>query len=180
MRRRSSPNFLFTATAKFRPKLEEAIEQHLGRVLTPAARNWSGSASFSMCSTAERLVDAAACACRQRLRTAIRSKKEALVWEWQIPFRIPVGAMALVAFGFFGGPPAARAVRLPGGELSEPMFSSVSLGRARHLRDRFGWPWMKCAATWSAVPRTIPNRVLLLTAVARNRTQVFEWNPSAS
>jgi len=62
--------------------------------------------------------------CRARLRSAIETPKTSF-WQWQIPFRVPVGAMALVALGFFGARFTPEKFGGIEGSLGPPMFSSV-------------------------------------------------------
>jgi len=105
------------------PELEEAIEQHLSECNACRTELERQRRFLDVLDSRGDSLDAGLlAACRQELRTAIAVKKKPSVWEWQIPFRIPVGAMALVAFGFF----AARLLPglLPGS--SQPMFSSVA------------------------------------------------------
>lgn len=73
--------------------------------------------------------------CRANLRRVVESEhaKPRLWWNrlfemssWHIPIRIPVGAMALVALGWFGARYApARFGGLNGASVAEPMFSTV-------------------------------------------------------
>ena len=62
--------------------------------------------------------------CRARLRARLETKRTSF-WQWQIPFRVPVGAMALVAVGFFGARYTPE--RFGGIEagFAAPMFSTV-------------------------------------------------------
>jgi hypothetical protein len=62
--------------------------------------------------------------CRARLRSAIETKKTSF-WQWQIPFRVPVGAMALVALGFFGARFTPEKFGGFEASVAAPMFSSV-------------------------------------------------------
>jgi hypothetical protein len=62
--------------------------------------------------------------CRARLRSAIETKKPSF-WQWQIPFRVPVGAIALVALGFFGARYTPEKFGGIEASFASPMFSTV-------------------------------------------------------
>ena len=62
--------------------------------------------------------------CRARLRGAIDTPKPSF-WQWQIPFRVPVGAIALVALGYFGARFMPEKFGGMEAGLGAPLFSSV-------------------------------------------------------
>lgn len=118
------------------PTIEEAIEAHVAEC-SACARELAKHRQFlSVMDDRADVVDTGMLAsCRADLRSAVSSAPalaannwmEAFrnLWQLNIPFRVPVGAMALVALGFF----AARITpeRFGGMKagLSEPMFSNV-------------------------------------------------------
>lgn len=105
-------------------ELEEAIEQHLSDCAGCRAELDRHRKFLDLIDNREDRVDPNLLAgCRNELRASIAVYKKPSIWEWPIrdwnaPFRIPVGAMALVALGFF----AARLMP----ERSQPLFSSVA------------------------------------------------------
>lgn len=116
-------------------ELEERIEAHLGGCPECAAE-LNRHRSFLEALDGREDLGAASMlvACRSSLRQALQAERsprqswfEALKGfsQWHIPFRIPVGAMALVAVGFFAArytPEKFGGIRAG---IAEPMFSSV-------------------------------------------------------
>lgn len=118
------------------PTAEEAIEAHLAACAECTQELARHRQFLALLDDRTPVVDTALLSvCRSELRTAISNTDipaantwlESLrnFWQFNIPFRVPVGAMALVALGFlaarvtperFGGMKAG---------LSEPMFSNV-------------------------------------------------------
>lgn len=102
---------------------EEALEAHTASCIECQAELASHRKFLdAMYEREEPAVDAGLLAlCRNDLRNALAEKQApsfwATLWQRQIRFSVPVGAMALIALGYFG----ARLV--PFG--AEPMFSSV-------------------------------------------------------
>jgi hypothetical protein len=62
--------------------------------------------------------------CRARLRSSLQTKRPSF-WQWQIPFRVPVGALALVALGYCGARYMPEKFGGMEAGLGSPMFSSV-------------------------------------------------------
>ena len=117
--------------------VEEKIEAHLEICPECQAEHASQSAFLAALDDRAEAVDPSLLVqCRNDLRAAIGDRKPGKVWsgwlDWlngvsqiHIPFRIPVGALALVALGFFGArytPERFGGVRAGA---AEPMFSSV-------------------------------------------------------
>jgi hypothetical protein len=100
-------------------ELEEIVEHHLSGCADCRDELARQRKFLDLLDSREEALDASLlAACRSELRSAIAMKKKPSFWEWQIPLRVPVGAMALVALGFFG----ARLVP----ERSQAVFSSVA------------------------------------------------------
>ena len=113
-------------------EFEEAIEQHLAECAKCRAELGRQRKFLEVLDSRGDAVDAGLLAiCRNELRSAIAAKKKPSFWEWQIPLRIPVGAMALVAVGFFGARmmpdvlPDVVPVALMRSS-AQPMFTSVA------------------------------------------------------
>jgi hypothetical protein len=117
--------------------VEDALEAHFADCPACAAELARHRAFLAVMDDRSEVADAAMLAsCRAQLRTAVTNEaatpkgvnwSEALrnFWRFDVPFRVPVGAMALVALGFF----AARVTpeRFGGmrAGLAQPMFSSI-------------------------------------------------------
>ncbi len=99
-------------------EIEEKIESHLADCAACRAELESHRRFLSVMDGRDSEVDTALLvACRSDLRTHLTPEPKRSFWNRQIRFSVPVGAMALVALGFFGGR------LLP--DTSEPLFSSV-------------------------------------------------------
>jgi hypothetical protein len=123
---------------------EEGIEAHIALCASCEAELARHRSFLDLLSEREDLNEAALlAACRLDLRTAMVADAMPPPQSWldtlrnfahmNIPFRIPVGAMALVALGFFGArytPERFGGIRAG---LTEPMFSSV-----RSVEDQSG------------------------------------------
>jgi hypothetical protein len=101
---------------------EEAVESHLADCASCRAELEKHRRFLDILDDRKEPVDTGLLAlCRNDLRHAVAAKNKpsfwSNIWQHQIRFRVPVGAMALVALGYFG----ARI--FPMG--SEPMFSTV-------------------------------------------------------
>lgn len=120
------------------PSVEDAIESHLAEC-DSCTKELARHRAFLTLMDDRRVDadDALLAACRSDLRAVVSSASAPPVrstdwmetirnfWRFDIPFRVPVGAMALVALGFFAArftPERFGGVRAG---LAEPMFSSV-------------------------------------------------------
>ena len=114
--------------------VEEGIESHIATCRDCAAELARHRAFLAVMDARDTQVDSASlAACRAQLRLALGEPQPSHSWAdtlrnfWRldIPFRVPVGAMALVALGFFGAritPEKFGGIRAG---LAEPMFSTV-------------------------------------------------------
>ncbi|MCU1327897.1 MAG: putative transrane anti-sigma factor [Bryobacterales bacterium] len=119
------------------PAVEEAIESHLAGCPTCTAELARHRAFLSALDDRAEIAAAVLLAsCRARLRTAVATElatpkasnwSEALrnFWRFDIPFRVPVGALALVALGFVGARVTPERFGGMKASLAEPMFSSI-------------------------------------------------------
>jgi hypothetical protein len=100
-------------------EIEDKIEAHLADCSACRAELERHRAFMSVMDGRDDRLDASLlAACRNDLRSQLIPKlKPSSFWNWQIRFSVPVGAMALVAVGFFAGRYVSN--------LSEPLFSSV-------------------------------------------------------
>jgi hypothetical protein len=100
-------------------EMEEKIESHLADCTACRAELERHRSFMSVMDGREdRLDSSLLVACRNDLRAhLVQPRQKQSFWNWQIRFSVPIGAMALVAMGFFAGR------FLP--ETSEPLFSSV-------------------------------------------------------
>ena len=99
-------------------EIEEKIETHLADCTACRAELERHRKFLSVMDGRDSEVDTGLLvACRSDLRTHLTPQPKRSFWNWQIRFSVPVGAMALVAMGFFAGR------MLP--DTSEPLFSSV-------------------------------------------------------
>jgi hypothetical protein len=99
-------------------EMEEKIESHLADCAVCRAELERHRGFLSLMDGRDDKFDASLLvACRNNLRSQLVPKPKPSLWQWQIRFSVPIGAMALVALGFFAGR------LLP--EKSEPLFSSV-------------------------------------------------------
>jgi hypothetical protein len=131
-------------------ELEERIESHLAECAVCSAELTHHRAFLDVLNEREDITEASLLAsCRSELRTAIASAHpESAHQSWldrkwmdalrsfsdfHIPFRIPVGAMALVALGYFGARYLPERFGGMRSGLAEPMFSSV-----RSVEDQSG------------------------------------------
>ena len=117
---------------------EERIEAHLAECAECRGLNLERHRAFldALDARAEATDGALLASCRADLRARIQSQNtrgrgwlERLfeVSRWHISLRIPVGAMALVALGWFARPLRSAAFRRGSGgeDVAQPMFSSV-------------------------------------------------------
>lgn len=119
------------------PEIEEAVEEHIDHCESCRAELARHRAFLESLEARPQLgEDALLAGCRAELRQAIASESAAVNSSWfeklrrfsqiHIPMRIPVGAMALIAVGFFGARFAPeRFGGLGTASLGGPMFSSV-------------------------------------------------------
>jgi hypothetical protein len=125
-------------------ELEERIESHVAVCPACTAELTRHRSFLDVLNEREDLSEASLlAACRADLRAAMttapapvrRSLLDHLrnVAQFHIPFRIPVGAMALVALGFFGARYTPERFGGMRAGLAEPMFSSV-----RSVEDQSG------------------------------------------
>lgn len=124
--------------------LEEEMEAHLAGCEQCHAEHLRHRAFLNLLGEREDLHEAALLtACRADLRSALAASGFPARQSWldtlrqfaqmHIPFRIPVGAMALVALGFFGARYTPERFGGTSASLAEPMFSSV-----RSVEDQSG------------------------------------------
>jgi hypothetical protein len=129
--------------------VEEQIEAHLAECAVCSAELTHHRAFLDVLNEREDVSEASLLAsCRSQLRTAIASQPAPPHQSWldrkwmeafrnfsqfHIPFRIPVGAMALVALGYFGARYLPERFGGMRSALAEPMFSSV-----RSVEDESG------------------------------------------
>jgi hypothetical protein len=111
---------------------EESIEHHLTGCADCRAELARHRAFLESLDARQEFADAALdlgllASCRTELRANLAQKKKPLFsfWEWQIPFRIPVGAIALVALGFFGARYTPEKFGGVQAGFADPLFSSV-------------------------------------------------------
>ncbi|HYA15868.1 MAG TPA: HEAT repeat domain-containing protein [Bryobacteraceae bacterium] len=125
---------VFYAYGEVSPAVEEQVEAHLESCPECRAERARHAAFLEALDERQDFTDPALLvACRNDLRAAIQAGRAKSGWfDWlrdvaqmHIPFRVPVGALALLAVGFFG----ARLVPQPFGGVeagvAAPMFSSV-------------------------------------------------------
>jgi hypothetical protein len=124
--------------------LEEGIEAHLSGCAACNAELNRHRAFLDVLNEREDAGEAALLAtCRMDLRRALSAEAETPRQGWlealrsfahmHIPFRVPVGAMALVALGFFGARYTPEKFGGVKAGLSEPTFSSI-----RSVEDQSG------------------------------------------
>jgi hypothetical protein len=128
---RVQPELPLYSYGELSSEVEEAIEAHLAECVECRVEFDRQRKFLDILDNRRDTVDASLLAvCRNELRSAIAAKKRPSFWEWQIPLRIPVGAMALVAVGFFGARmmPDVLPDVVPVAMRSsvQPMFSSVA------------------------------------------------------
>lgn len=120
------------------PAVEDAIEAHLADCPACAAELVRHRAFLALMDDRPDPTDAdMLSACRAQLRTAVASGAAGTparaswlatvsnFWRLDIPFRVPVGAIALVALGFLGARVTPQRFGGMKAGLAEPMFSSV-------------------------------------------------------
>jgi hypothetical protein len=128
---------------------EERIESHLAECAICSAELTHHRAFLDVLNEREEVTEASLLAsCRSELRTALASQSVPARQSWldrrwmdtlstfthlHIPFRIPVGAMALVALGFVAARYTPERFGGMRSGLAEPMFSSV-----RSVEDQSG------------------------------------------
>jgi hypothetical protein len=125
-------------------EMEERIEFHLSECAVCTAELTRHRSFLDLLNEREDLTEASLLTgCRASLRSALsaqaapprRNLLDTLrsIAQFHIPFRIPVGAMALVALGFFGARYTPERFGGMRAGLAEPMFSSV-----RSVEDKSG------------------------------------------
>jgi len=130
-------------------EVEEALESHVAECAGCRAELARHRNFLDALNEREDFSDAALLgACRTDLRAVLRTENAAPRQNWldrnwsemlrgfaqlHIPFRVPVGAMALVALGFFGARFTPERFGGVQAGLAEPMFSSV-----RSVEDKSG------------------------------------------
>jgi hypothetical protein len=126
------------------PEVEEGIESHIALCAACNAELARHRSFLDLLNEREDLSEAALLStCRTNLRAAIAADSVPVRQNWletlrnfahlNIPFRIPVGAMALVALGFFGARYTPERFGGVSAGVAEPMFSSV-----RSVEDQSG------------------------------------------
>ena len=128
--------------------VEESIEGHVAECGACRAELRRHRAFLDVLNERDDAADSSLLAgCRLSLRTAIAAESEGPRRSWyagfaeslrtfsqlHIPFRVPVGAMALVALGFFGARYTPERFGGVAASVAEPMFSSV-----RSVEDQSG------------------------------------------
>jgi hypothetical protein len=125
--------------------MEERIESHLAECPVCTAELTRHRAFLDVLNEREDVTEAALLAsCRASLRSELASQASPThrtnwtsilrsLAQFHIPFRVPVGAIALVALGFFGAKYTPERFGGMRSGLAEPMFSSV-----RSVEDQSG------------------------------------------
>lgn len=128
---------VFYSYGELSSAMEEQVEEHLETCADCQAERARQAAFLEALDERQDFTDPALLVtCRNELREAIRREGTKTGWfEWlreiphmHIPFRVPVGAMALLALGFFGARFVPRQFGgMAAGEanIAAPMFSSV-------------------------------------------------------
>ena len=125
-------NFPLYTYGELPPELEESVESHLASC-APCQAAFAKHRAFmdALDHRPDANEGALLAACRMDFRRAIAENTGPShnwlhnFWHFHIPFRIPVGAMALVALGFVGArytPEKFGGIRAG---LTQPMFSNV-------------------------------------------------------